>query len=875
MDGEEADGNHVFLSNGAISRPCDFEYLGVRMKDNKREASGLFNLRLFLAQYKFARIAYKLVMKTVWRFRKSNQTRLLTDQIAGYNNSLNQFRQRTQTLNSLKLAATSFIDRTFLERTYHFASDSLDAIEDSILNSVGSFGIDPNPFFDSDFYYQEHSREIDAEGLSPFTHYLWVGAWKRYLPNPLYGSASVFNLADKDYIATFIKDSALLKRLFLGRPEIPNGNANTFASVKGALSQSIFEADIAIVVPVYNNWLWTERCLRALEQCWDVDMRSVFVVDDNSSDQTLQNLNKFFPSVNILANTKNLGFLESCNGAFEVLREKEFLFLLNNDTEPHPGFLAESMSLMVGDPSTGLVGSKLIYPNDLLQEAGGIVWRDGSGWNFGGNLAPGLINSVVREVDYCSGAAILIRNRAVEGELFDRLFLPAYYEDTDLAFRLRQSGYKVLYSPFSVVVHHEGKSHGTDVETGTKKFQAINEAKFREKWKATLVNHFDRDPFGTFVAAYRLELSRRPRVVLWFDYQLPNPTTDSGSVRALKLLQIFRELDIFVIFVPQNGDVEQLDPYWVQKIGVLVVKDLTAAKQFLAAAGREPDLIVASRVSVATDVGQKAHKRYPKAKFIFDTVDLHHLRLEREAKSQDNSLLARTANTVKMAEMEMIRKADMTIVVSAFEQELLAKALPKSEIRVISNIHELNIENRGVSRRGTVFVGSFNHHPNEQGIKWFLESVWIRLPKAVREEGLLVVGPNPPKWLVNLDDENVRILGWVPDSTLYVAGAKVSIAPLLAGAGVKGKVGEAVANFTPVVGTSLAMEGMGLASGISCIVADEGDHFAAELTRLHESELLREEISRAAATTLKSKFGYEQTKHSVTQAITNLLGSDA
>jgi GT2 family glycosyltransferase len=137
-----------------------------------------------------------------------------------------------------------------------------------------------------------------------------------------------------------------------------------------------------------------------------------------------------------------------------------------------------------------------VFPSGRLQEAGAIIWRDGSGYNYGRYDDPSKPEyNAVCEVDYCSGACILMETalfRQLGG--FDERYAPAYYEDTDLAFRVREAGRKVLYQPKAVVVHHEGVSHGTDIRRGTKAYQLANQEKFRERWRAVLEESHMRKP---------------------------------------------------------------------------------------------------------------------------------------------------------------------------------------------------------------------------------------------------------------------------------------------------------------------------------------------------------------------------------------------
>lgn len=227
---------------------------------------------------------------------------------------------------------------------------------------------------------------------------------------------------------------------------------------------------LSIVVPVHGKWDYTRACLASIEAHRPAVPFEVLVVDDASPDRTAV-LVAASPGVRLVRTEHNVGFVGACNLGASHARGAYLLFL-NNDTEVRPGALDALVDAADSDDRIGLVGAMLVYPDGRLQESGGIVWADGSGWNYGRDHdahAPEF--AVRRDVDYCSGAAILVRQElfeAVGG--FDQRYAPAYYEDTDLAFAIRATGHRTIVDPRAVVVHHEGVSHGTGVTDGVKRF---------------------------------------------------------------------------------------------------------------------------------------------------------------------------------------------------------------------------------------------------------------------------------------------------------------------------------------------------------------------------------------------------------------------
>lgn len=247
---------------------------------------------------------------------------------------------------------------------------------------------------------------------------------------------------------------------------------------------------VSIVIPVFNKVLYTYNCLLTICQCDQEIDKEVIIINNASSDETTTLLSQLSGAFTVINNAKNLGFVEACRQGAEIAKG-EFVLFLNNDTQVTPGWLANLLRKIESDKNIGIVGSKLIYPNGRLQEAGGIIFSDASGWNYGrlqDPTDPRFDQS--RSVDYCSGASLMIR-QALWQKMggFDLRYAPAYYEDTDLCFAVRQAGYQVVYCHDSEVVHHEGITAGTDTSSGYKAYQVINQRKFVEKWAEFLKNH--------------------------------------------------------------------------------------------------------------------------------------------------------------------------------------------------------------------------------------------------------------------------------------------------------------------------------------------------------------------------------------------------
>ncbi len=631
---------------------------------------------------------------------------------------------------------------------------------------------------------------------------------------------------------------------------------------------------LSIVVPVHGKWEYTRACLVSIERHRPAVPFEVLVVDDASPDQTAE-LVAASPGVRLASTERNLGFIGACNLGARHARGAYLLFL-NNDTEVRPDALDALVNAADSDDRIGLVGAMLVYPDGRLQESGGIIWADGSGWNYGRGRDAGAPEFAARrDVDYCSGAAILVRRDLFERlGGFDQRYAPAYYEDTDLAFAIRATGHRTIVEPRAVVVHHEGISNGTDLTAGVKRYQEINRAQFVDKWAPVLADQLPAaSELNVWLARQRGPAGHRGGLVLVADHQVPMPDRDSGSMRMHRLLLALVELGQRVVFFPCNGALPQPYTGQLQSHGITVIPDAAGQDTFLREAGAALRLAVLSRPQVGWKLLEELRVLAPRCLVGYDTVDLHFVRLGRQAElaaatgdEQTATALAGKAAASRELELGLVRAADLTLVVSESEQSLLRSLVPEADVRVLSNVHQPEVHQPEVhhpagevpgpqGRAGLLFVGSFDHPPNRDAARWMardiLPLVHHRHPGTV----LHVVGSNPSPDVQELASETVEVHGWVADLAPLHRRCRLSVAPLRFGAGVKGKVGESMITGLPTVCTPVAVEGMGLVDGQEVLVAADATGFADRVVTLLDDDALWNTLSTAGASAITERFG--------------------
>jgi glycosyltransferase involved in cell wall biosynthesis len=317
------------------------------------------------------------------------------------------------------------------------------------------------------------------------------------------------------------------------------------------------------------------------------------------------------------------------------------------------------------------------------------------------------------------------------------------------------------------------------------------------------------------------------------------------------------------VFFPLNNALPERYTSWLHDTGVTVVAGAGEQAEFLREAGAELRVAVLSRPHVALQLLEQIREHAPSCVVAYDTVDLHFLRLGRQAdlarslgETTQETTLRRRAEVLREQELGLVRTTDVTFTVSEVERDLLAELVPAARVEVLSNVHSADGgRTTPDGRSGLLFVGSFDHVPNRDAAKWLAREIMPLVRRRRPDAVAHIVGSNPPAEVLELAGDGVLVHGWVADLAPVYRGAQVVVAPLRFGAGVKGKVGESLSHGVPVVATELAAEGMHLVPGRDVLLGETSEELAEQIVQLLGDEKLWLRLSEAGKDAVNSQFG--------------------
>ncbi len=694
-----------------------------------------------------------------------------------------------------------FDSERYLRQNLDVARDCMDPIKHYIRYGWQE-GRNPSEFFDTEWYLRDYP-DVAEKGVNPLYHYIKHGVKEsRYNENE-------FGLSKKDL-------------RFFGRHNIP-----------------YFEnPDVSIVIPVFNQFHYTYKCILSIIRTVSVPYE-IIVGDDCSNDMTCW-IKSVFPGVKVVRSQINLGFLRNCNLAADHACGK-YLMLLNNDTEVCSNAILELFELLEKNTDIGMAGAKLIYPDGRLQEAGGIIWRDGSGWNYGRFQDPSLSEfNYQKDVDYISGAGIMIR-KFLWDQLggFDDRFAPAYYEDTDLAFAVRQEGFRVVYSPRAEIIHHEGVSCGTNVSAGAKACQEENQKKFAEKWQLELESQLF--PDSTMHLFSARDRSSGRTTIVFIDHYVPTFDQDCGSRSTFQYIQYFLKKGFNVKFIGDSS--YRHEPYTsiLEKMGVEVFRGPfnEQVQNWLIENNDHIDIVYLHRPHIAIKYIDFCRKNL-KATLWYQCHDVHKIRIQRQHKIFNTRPDCGEQELMEQ-EAHCFKTAMVSFTFSSYEMNFLRKEYPGKKIislplYLFDDVPTLSTNFR--ERKDLLFVGGFAHPPNADAMLFFIKDVFGLVKKENPGIKLNIVGSNPPEELQCFAGDSVIIHGYVSDEQLwgFYDNTRLSVVPLRYGAGVKGKVLESMYYGVPVIGTSIAWEGISDLPGELAASCETPVEIARAITELYNDE---------------------------------------
>lgn len=612
------------------------------------------------------------------------------------------------------------------------------------------------------------------------------------------------------------------------------------------LSEIVFtkyeQPKVSILLVTYNKAEYTYQCLETIKAYSDVPYE-VIIVDNASSDSTLDLLDRL-KNVTVLKNDQNIGFLKACNQGLQFSKSKYVLYL-NNDTQVTPCWLSKLISVAENEPNCGAVGAKLIFPNGKLQEAGSIIWRDGTALGYGRDSHPFAPEySYLKEVDFCSGACLLVRKDLLDRlGGFDERYVPAYYEEADLCFALKDLGYKVMFQPDVCIVHYE---FGSGSFKDASDLALANRQKFKEKWQKLLEKQLPCTEKNVLYARDK----RVCKKILVIDDRVPAPYLGSGYPRTYELLQQLVDLQYVVTYFPLQVP-EPIEPYtkFLQQKGIEVFCSNCKMNfiEFLEKRRDYYDVIIVSRPHNATEVLGPIRKISPNSALIYDAEALFALREILYQSLSGNVLSDEKKKELIENEIGLVRLADSVITVSDYEKKTFAEnglgdvfvwGHPVALRPTISQFGE---------REGILFVGSFlsEHSPNEDAAIYFINEVFPKIKKVLNCQ-LWIVGTNNLDSIKKLQSESVIVTGRVEDLSAFYEKCRLFVVPHRFAAGIPLKLLEAMSHGLPSVVSPLIAKQLDLKDEQQVLVGNSSDDFAQDVVRLYNNEVLWTTLRKAS-----------------------------
>ena len=631
--------------------------------------------------------------------------------------------------------------------------------------------------------------------------------------------------------------------------------------------------DVSVVIVLFNQAGLSRLCLDSLAASRGV-RHETLIVDNGSTDRVPQLLARV-EGAEVLRPGENLGFLRAVNLAAARARGRHLL-LLNNDAMLEPDTLRHAVARLDGDAGIGAVGGPILLWDGRLQEAGSIIWRDGSCQGYGRGDDPVRPEyGFVRDVDYCSGAFLMVRRTLFEtlGGL-DDAFVPAYYEETDFCVRLWEQGHRIVYDPRVRIRHFEFAS---EVASGWAiELQRKHRDLFVQRHGSFLASQCVPSPAALLRARARLRPGAQR--VLVIDDRVPLPWLGQGYPRAASWIAAMAEAGHAVTHYPLQfpreawDDVRRALPETVEALldhGLSGLRDVLHARRGLydTLIVSRPHNMQALRRLLDAEPGLLGPTR-----LLYDAEAMFSLRDIARAALDGRPMPSAEQQACIDAELGLARGADAIVAVSEAEAAHYRNAGYET-VHVLGHEVEVVDDTPGFAQRsGFVFLGAMvdDDTPNGDSVRWFVREVWPLVRSRLGPTATLhLVGACEAPSVRRLASPDVQVHGRVESPAPHMDSARVFIVPTRYAAGIPHKAHEAAARGLPMVVTPLIAAQLGW-QDIVAVGGDAGS-FAGHCIQLHEDAQAWQQ-QRDAILTAVARDGSPATFRA---AVERLLGTEA
>jgi glycosyltransferase involved in cell wall biosynthesis len=739
--------------------------------------------------------------------------------------------------------------------------------------------LDPHPWF-SNAAYRRLQADLHDSAQLPLAHFLeWGGAQRRrvqpYLELAAEGALAdaivasplgpcAVTVLDDVGVPPWHADEPLIAHL---RSHLDAAHRRTVASLcrdaSGHLGidwearaaalelPSASDARVLVVLPVLGDGVDALRCLESIARATDRTPIEVLAIDDGTDERRTRLLDAV-DGVQLMAGPPGADLAAHLRAGWSRARDGQLVALLGEHVEVLDGWLDEAVEHLDAALDVAAM-SPMVLGHDLAVDwAGAALDEEGALMSVGRGADPlAAAFNLIRPLPAAPLVPLVARPEAL-GES-DRLEDAGDGAVRDLAVFDRA----LRYLPSSEVLHRRPLVDHAPGSGGDSADEPLGHGTPEEA--ADPLDHVHVEPFAG-------------RCVLVVDHRLPQPQHDSGSQRMLGMLRGLKQAGLTPVVLSAYSYVGANSARQLSEEGIGVLSLHLADPDLPPLLDRilpRIDFAVLSRPHVARDALEFVARRYPDAPVVFDSVDALALRAERRHALEGSADSLRDLEEARALERQVVSDVDLVLALSEEDRRALEDLVEvPPRFVIVPNVHEVRDAPPGpAGRSGLLFVGGYEHAPNVDAVRWFVAEVLPLIDEQVGHVEVTLAGSKPTEEVLALASERIHVPGWVEDLSDLYDSARVVIAPLRYGAGVKGKVGEALAHGVPLVSTSIGTEGLGLVPGRDVAQADDARSFADRVVELLEDDETWEAMRSAGLILIDSSQGPERMAVSVDELL--------